>query len=156
MVVERLRKQDIFQLLRPEQVNQLSEASKVETLRPGAIIYSRGEKADRFYIVLKGHVSLRLPEESTGLSVVIDEVTEGQMFGGCISASMDTYALNAHCTVESEILVISVSALLAIMDEDPRTGYSIQSRISEVYFKRYIEVMAKLQKIVMNIPVEPS
>ena len=51
---------------------------------------------------------------------------------------------------------ISVSALSAIMDGDPRIGYIIQSRVSEIYFKRYVETMEKLQAIVMNIPVAPA
>ena len=52
--------------------------------------------------------------------------------------------------------MISVSGLRAIMDGDPRIGYIIQSGISRIYFKRYIETMEKLQAIVMNIPVEPA
>ena len=156
MVVERLKKQQIFQLLRPEQVDLLSEASKVTKFRTGEMVYRKGERADRFYIVLKGQVSLRLPARTAGLSVLIDELTEGDLFGGCVPTVLDAYSLNAQCTEESEILVISVSALEAIMDGDPRIGYIIQSGISGIYFKRYIETMEKLQAIVMNIPVAPA
>jgi CRP-like cAMP-binding protein len=156
MAVEKLKKQDIFRLLRPEQVHRLSEASETVTFKPGEMVYRRGERADRFYIVLKGHVSLRLPAKGGHLSVLIDELTEGEMFGGCISVHLGTYTLNAQCMEESEILVISVSALRAVMDEDPHIGYVIQSGISRIYFERYIEVMEKLQAIVMNIPVEPA
>ena len=154
MVVERLKKQEIFQLLRPEQVDLLSEASKVTKFKAGEMVYRKGEKADRFYIVLKGQVSLRLPLKTAGLSVLIDELTEGDLFGGCVSGDLDAYSLNAQCTEESEILMISVSALTAIMEGDPRIGYIVQSRISRIYFKRYIETMEKLQAIVMNIPIE--
>ena len=156
MAVDKLKKQDIFQLLRPEQVNILSEASKAVKFEAGEMIYSRGANADRFYIVLKGQVSLRLPAKKVGLSVLIDELTEGDLFGGCVSTSLDAYTLNALCMEESEILVISVSALRAIMDGDSRMGYIIQSGISKIYFKRYIETMEKLQAIVMNIPMAPA
>jgi len=155
MAVDKLKKQDIFQLLRPDQVNSLSEASKAAKFKAGDMIYTRGSQADRFYIVLDGQVSLRLPGRTAGLSVLIDELTKGDMFGGCISTALDVYILNAQCMVESEILVISVSALRAIMDEDPRIGYVIQSGISKIYFRRYIETMEKLQAIITNIPVEP-
>ena len=155
MAIDRLKKQDIFQLLRPDQVNLLSEASKVTKFKAGDMIYARGTPAERFYIVLGGQVSLRLPGKIAGLSVLIDELTKGDMFGGCISTALDVYALNAQCMAESEILEISISALRAIMDEDPRTGYAIQSGISGIYFRRYIETMEKLQAIITNIPVEP-
>ena len=155
MAVEKLKKQDIFELLRPEQVNLLSEAAETVKFQAGEMIYARGAKATRFYIVLKGQVSLRLPGRTAGVSVLIDELTEGDMFGGCISTALDAYVLNAQCTEESEVLVLDVSTLKAIMDEDPRIGYVIQSRISKIYFKRYIEIMERLQAIVMNIPMEP-
>lgn len=156
MVVERLKRQEIFRFLRPEQINLLSEASKVAKFKAGEMVYRQGERADRFYIVLKGHVSLRLPAKATGLGVLIDELTEGDLFGGCVSAALDAYSLNAQCMEESDILMISVSALRAIMDGDPRIGYIIQSEISRIYFKRYIETMEKLQAIVMNVPMEPA
>jgi CRP-like cAMP-binding protein len=156
MVVERLKRQEIFQFLRPEQVDLLSEASKVTKFEAGEMVYRQGERADRFYIVIKGQVSLRLPAQTAGLSVLIDELTEGDLFGGCVSTALDAYSLNAQCMEESEILVISVSALRTIMDRDPRIGYSIQSVISKIYFMRYIETMKKLQTIVMNIPMESA
>ena len=155
MAVEKLKRQDIFQLLRPDQVNRLSEASKAAKFQAGDMVYTRGTQADRFYIVLDGHVSLRLPGRIAGLSVPIDELTKGDMFGGCISTAMNVYILNAQCTEASELLMVSVSALRGIMDEDPRIGYVIQSGISEIYFRRYIETMEKLQAIITNIPMEP-
>ena len=156
MVLERLKKQEIFQFLRPEQINLLSETSKVTKFKAGEMVHRQGEKADCCYVVLKGQVSLRLPAKTPGVSVLIDELTEGDLFGGCVSTALDAYSLNAQCIEESEILVISVSALRAIMDRDPRMGYIIQSGISKIYFKRYIQTMEKLQAIVMNIPVEPA
>ena len=46
------------------------------------------------------------------------------------------------------------SVLKKLLEDDPRMGYAIQSKISEVYFKRYLDAMRKLQAIVMNIPFE--
>jgi len=33
-------------------------------------------------------------------------------------------------------------------------GYAIQTLVSRVYFKRYIDTMRKLQSIVQSIPLE--
>ena len=90
------------------------------------------------------------------LDMAFTQLGEGNMFGGCVSTALDAYSLDAQCADDSEILVLTVSALKAVMDEDPRIGYTIQSRISEIYFRRYIETMEKLQAIVMNIPAEPA
>jgi CRP-like cAMP-binding protein len=153
MAVERLEKQEIFKHLRPDQMARLSDAAQVMPFKDGKTVYHRGAKANNFYIVLKGQVALRLPGKG-GMNVLIDQLGEGNMFGGCVSAAMDSYALTAICTEESEILRIEAAALKNLMDEEPRMGYMIQSQISQIYFKRYIETMEKLQAIVLNIPLE--
>ncbi len=151
MPAEKLTKQEIFRHLRPDQLDRLSSSARVLKLPAGRMIYSQGSKADNFHIVLKGQVALRIPGQHD-LNLIIDELFEGDLFGGCISTALDTYSLDAQCVDDSEILVLESAALKRLMDEDPRTGYVIQSRISEIYFKRYIATMEKLQAIVMGVP----
>jgi len=76
------------------------------------------------------------------------------MFGSCVSFAIDSYALTAQCTEDTELLKFGSNLLKGLMDEEPLMGYAIQSEISQIYFKRYIETMKKLQAIVMNIPIE--
>ncbi len=76
------------------------------------------------------------------------------MFGSCISFAMETYSLTAQCTEDCQLLKVATSALKDLLDGDPRMGYAVQSRISEIYFTRYIDTMKKLQAIVMNIPLD--
>ncbi len=155
MAVTSLTKQEIFKYLRPDQVRALSDSSEVIGLRAGDDVYYRGAKADYFYIVLEGQVALRLPGQA-GINVVIDQLTPGAMFGSCISFAIDSYALNAQCVEDTELLKIRADALKGLMDNEPQMGYSIQSQISKIYFKRYIDTMNKLQAIVMNMPVETA
>jgi CRP-like cAMP-binding protein len=109
--------------------------------------------ADHFYTVLEGNVTLRLPGKS-GVSIVIDELTEGEMFGSCVCFSRDSYTLTAQSATDSILLKIESAALKELMDEDPRLGYALQSRISALYFERYIDTTQKLQAIVMNLPIQ--
>jgi len=150
---ERLASQDIFSLLRPEQVDAISNVSETMRYSAGGTVYSHGEKADYIYVVLEGEVTLRLPGRG-GVSVPIDEVTPGGMFGACMCFDMNTYSTTAQCTQESRLLKINALALRDLMDEDNRMGSVIQRRMSGVYFKRYVETMRKLQSIVMNLPLE--
>ena len=145
--------QEVFEFLRPEQVNAISEASTTISCSAGEMVYEKGTKADHFFAILKGGVSLRLPGNG-GVSVAIDELTTGAMFGSCVCFYRDSYALTAQCTEDSEILKIEGATLKALMDEDLVMGYSLQTRISEIYFQRYVEAMRKLQVIVMNIPIQ--
>ncbi|MBI4677191.1 MAG: Crp/Fnr family transcriptional regulator [Elusimicrobia bacterium] len=152
MAVEKLDKQEILGFLRPEQVDRLSKVAEVVKFKAGDTVYPRGAKANYFYIVLEGQVALRLPGKE-GVGLTIDDLSGGAMFGGCVSFAMDAYTLTAQCMRDSKLLKIKSSVLKGLMDEDPRMGYLIQSKISEIYFKRYAETMQKLQAIVMNMPL---
>ena len=153
MQTAQLESHEIFQLLRSEQVNALSSAAVEVSLKAGDTIFHRGEKADDFYVVLEGQVALRMLRPD-GMSVLIDEVTGGAIFGSCLCFQIDTYTLTAQCTEDSRILKIKAAALKKLMDDDLVMGYAIQTIISRVYFKRYIETMRKLQSIVQSIPLE--
>ena len=152
-MAERLTAQKVFEFLRPEQVHAISEVSEEISCSAGDIVYTMGAKADHFYSVLKGEVALRLPGKS-GVNIIIDQLTEGAMFGSCVCFDRDSYALTAQCTEDSELLKIDSAVLKSLMDEDLVMGSGVQSRISEIYFNRYIETMKKLQAIVKNIPIE--
>ena len=97
--------QEVFEFLRPEQVNALSDASEKISYVAGDTVYKMGAKADRLFTVLKGEVALRLPGEG-GVSIVIDQLTKGAMFGSCMCFNRDSYALTAQCTQDSELLRI--------------------------------------------------
>jgi CRP-like cAMP-binding protein len=150
---ERLESQDIFSLLRPEQINLISDASEVIRYSEGATVYSQGEKADHIYVVLKGEVTLWLPGKG-GVSVPIDHITAGAMFGAGMCFEMETYSTTARCTSESRLMKINAIMFRDLMDDDNRMGCVIQRRMASVYFNRYVETMRKLQSIVMNLPVE--
>ena len=155
MADERLSSEEIFGFLRAEQVNALSEAADRIELKGGQKIYEAGWSATHFFVVLKGTVALRLPGRE-GVSILIDQLGPCSMFGSCVSFAMKVYTLNAVCSEDCELLRVSASALRELLDGDPRMGYAVQSRISEIYFRRYVETMKKLQAIVMNIPLDKS
>jgi CRP-like cAMP-binding protein len=144
MAIARLERQHIFDFLRPEEVDALSNAAQVVQLKANDEVYRQGDEAQYFFIVLSGEVALLLPARD-GVSILIDELAEGAMFGTCVSLMLDTYRCSAQCTKDSELLKIRAAALKDLLDDDPHMGYAIQSKISQIYFKRYLETMRKLQ-----------
>jgi len=154
-MADRLIAHDVFGFLRPEQVNAISEAAEKVSLSAGDLVYERGASADHLYTVLEGEVALRLPVES-GVSIVIDELTQGEMFGSCVCLAMDSYALSAQCVTDTVLLKIESGTLKKLMDEDLKMGYALQTKISALYFRRYIDTALKLQSVVMNLPIRPG
>jgi len=148
-----LTAREVFGFLLPEQVNAISEAARRITCKVGDTIYNKGDKAEFFFIVLDGEITLRLPGKG-GVNLVIDQLRQGAVFGGCIGYPREAYSLTAQCSEDSQLLRIENSVLKNLMERDPKMGYHLQGYISNAYFSRYIDTMQKLQAIVMNIPVE--
>jgi len=139
-----LEKQNVFGFMTPEQINALSDASEVIEKQAGDMVYEQGEQTEYFYVVLSGAVALRLPENGSG-SILIDEIEPGSMFGSCISLAFGSYFCTAQCTKGAELLRVNTAVLKKILDRDCCLGYAIQSRISQIYFERYMKTMKKLQ-----------
>lgn len=147
---DRLKGIDLFSYLRAEQVDKISSASEVIFLKAGEKVYTGGDKATHFFIILTGKVYL-LFEIKEHKIVPIDELTEGVMFGSCACFNMPNYFLTAKSATDSEILKIEIEVLKRIMTDDCHVGFSIQRRISEIYFKRYINSLKNLQEVVLDL-----
>lgn len=144
---------DVFQLLRPDQVSAISETAEEVSLKVGETVFRRGDGADYFFVVLEGQVALRLPSKE-GLSLLIDEVGRGTIFGSCICFQIDSYTLTAQCTEDSRLLKVRAATLKKLLDDDPVLGYAVQTLVSRVYFKRYLDTAQKLQAILRTMPIE--
>jgi len=153
MSTEQLIGHEVFSFLRPEQVNTISDSAELVECAAGDTVYYKGAPANFLFVVLEGQVALRLPGRS-GLSILIDQPGPGALFGSCVCFDLQEYSLTAQCTEPSRLLKIDASVLKELMDEDLVMGYAIQTRISRVYFNRYVDTMKKLQGIVSNIPVD--
>ena len=146
-----LSSEQIFQFLRSEQIDMLSNASSSFLCKAGDTIYRKGMETVHVFRVIKGEVVLLLPQK--GNQIVIDQIGPGAIFGSSLSFVSKQYFLTARCTTDSEILKINAAVLKEILDAEPRVGYAIQSTISETYFTRYIQTMNKLQNAFSLIPI---
>jgi len=146
----KLRDKELFSYLRPDQIEQISDASEVVSRQKGEYVYEQGKHAQFCYIVLKGSVELSYPIKDD-VSVKIDQIQERGLFGSIAYQEITSYHLNAKCSEDSDLLRIDSKILKVLMDEDPVMGYAIQSRISAIYFLRYIHAMKNLKSLVMDI-----
>ena len=155
MVIEKLQHHELFGLLTPKEVERLSNASGVVKLAKGERVYAEGIPASHLFVLLKGRVELRRPAEGE-LSFVVDEVIEGGVFGVSSLTGGERYLLNAECVEDSEVLKVESEALRHILDENPAIGYALQRRISQTFFKRYMEAMERLRSVLLMIPTGPT
>jgi CRP-like cAMP-binding protein len=146
-MIEVLTAQDVFGFLRPDQVHAISEASQRVSYVAGHTVYTEGATAKHFFTILDGTVELYLRGKA-GERILIDQLTRGAMFGSCICFYRDSYALTALCTRDCELLRVENAVLKDLMDKDLVMGYALQTRISQVYFNRYVHTMRQLRECI--------
>ncbi len=150
-----LEANDVFRFLRPDQVRRLSDSAETVRLPMGEFVYHRGATAAHLYVVLAGQVALRLPVRE-GMSVLVDDLGPGAIFGSCVCLDLPTYSVSAQCLERSELLRIDAGLLKRLMEDDLPMGYALQTEISKTYFNRYLDAMRKLQAVVLNLPLEST
>jgi signal-transduction protein with cAMP-binding, CBS, and nucleotidyltransferase domain len=154
MDVEKLQGQDLFALLTPKEVEVLSNACGVVSLKKGERVYSVGFPASHLFVLLKGRVELRRPTKG-GLSLLVDDIPEGGVFGVSSLTKGERYLLNAQCVEDSDVLKVESSTLRGLLDQNPAAGYAIERRICQIFFKRYVDAMERLQGVAQAVPLGP-
>ena len=152
MTVEKLERCELFALLNPKEMERVSNASGYMKLKEGERVYSEGLPATHLFIVLKGRVALRRPTKG-GMSLLVDDLLPGDIFGVSSLVRTDRYLLNAECVEDSELLKVEGAALRDVLDENPVVAYAIQRRISQIFFKRYVDAMERLETIARAMPI---
>ena len=155
MVIEKLQNQELFGLLTPKEVERLSNASGIAKHKKGEKIYSEGIPASHLFVLLKGRVELRRPTKG-GLSFLVDDIQEGGVFGVSSLTGGERYLLNAECVEDSEVLKVESRVLRAIFEDNSAAGYATQSRVSLIFFKRYVDAMERLRMVVQAVPMGPT
>lgn len=152
MVVEKLKSHELFGLLSPKDIEILSAASGVMKLKEGERVYSDGTPASHVFVLLKGRIELRRPTKG-GISFLVDDLMAGSLFGISSLTGIERYILNAECVEDSEVLKLEVRAFNKILDAEPIVGLAIYRHISQVFFKRYVDTMGRLQAVLEPVPV---
>jgi len=144
MAIEKLERHELFELLNPKEMETLSAASGVVTLKKGEKVYSEGLPASHFFVLLKGRVELRRPTKG-GLGLPVEDLLKGSIFGVSCLTGTERYLLNAECMEDSEVLKVEGLVLRQILDQNPVVGYAIQRRVSQIFFRRYVYAMERLE-----------
>jgi len=151
MPIEKLQKHELFGLLSPNEIDRLSAVSGVVKLKEGDKVCSEGVPASHLFVLIKGRVELKKPTRE-GPNILVDDLMAGSIFGVSSLMGAERYLLNAECTEDSEVLKIENRVLSQILDENPVVGYAMQRRVAQIVFRRYLNSIERLQKIIQAIP----
>jgi CRP/FNR family cyclic AMP-dependent transcriptional regulator len=110
---------------------------------PGQYLFREGEPADRFYVVREGRIALEVYAPAKG-AIVIDTAGPGEIVGVSWLFPPYRWELDARATGDVRAVALDGSCLRSKCEENPRLGYALMKRLSEVDHRRRQSVQARL------------
>lgn len=107
----------LFSELQPAQIEQLAVGTKLLDVPRGTTLFSRGDRAHGFYLLLEGQVKLGVISPQ-GDEKVIGLIQAGQSFGEAVLFLERSFPIYGQVTVDSKILLITRDAIFDILDND--------------------------------------
>jgi CRP-like cAMP-binding protein len=152
MALEKLEKHELFGLLNESELAELANAAGVMKLAEGELACREGNTAGHFFVLLKGRVELTKPNPE-GPSHLVDDLLPGSVFGVSSVMNERRYFLDGVCVEDSEVLKIEGRALRRVLDMNPTVGYAMQRRLSQIFFKRFVDAMERAQEVRQTAPM---
>lgn len=117
LISNRLAEFYMFSELQPDQIAQLTDGTKVVEVPRGVTLFSRGDRAHGFYILIEGQVKLGVVSPQ-GDEKIISLIQPGQSFGEAVLFLERSFPIYAQTTAESKVLLIARDAIFDILDND--------------------------------------
>ncbi|WP_163328870.1 Crp/Fnr family transcriptional regulator [Desulfurobacterium thermolithotrophum] len=141
-MIEVLKKVKLLSGLSEKQLKKLEEISILKKYTKGKIIFNPSQKAEGFYILLKGKV--KIYKTKKGKEQILRIFSSPVFFGEAAGFTGENFPVWAETLEDSEILFISRKQFLELMREDPEIAIKLLTIMSKrlIYLTNLIESLS--------------
>jgi len=143
----------LFSNFSVDKVHQISGFSERRKFRKDERVFDHGDKASHVFVLLQGSVFLHLPAKPEEFRIIISKVEVGDLFGMSSLLGAERYTMEAKCIEASDVLMIDAKKFRNLLETDSAVGYGVMNEVAITYLSRYMEILARLQGIVTQIPL---
>lgn len=136
-----LPKSDIFKDLRQEAVSDISDVAVEENRKKGEKLFSAGDPATCFYILVEGKVGLIIGEGATS-HYTVNRI--GESFGWSSVVGNDCYSAGAECLAPTKVMKIARKDLETVFDAHARSGRVFYRSLAKAMGQRWLDVHGSL------------
>lgn len=141
IIIEKLRKLNLFKMLSDSEIEQLAEISSVKHLTRDNILFYEGEEPEYFYLMLEGHLKL-YKIDLKGHEIVIHYFTQPSFIAEMASLENIKFPATAIATRdEVEVLLIDKEKFSKILQADAQFSF---------HFIKSITMKVKHLELVIN------
>lgn len=125
-----LNKISLFNSLTPDELKEIHPYIIKVSVKKKDVIFSEGDPSEWFYIVLNGKVKItKLSQE--GKEIILEIIAPTDFFGGLAVIKGFPYPANAIAMEDTELLKISRSNLMRILDRFPGLMYCMALQLGD-------------------------
>ena len=132
-----LKMGDFIMGMGKEFATEAMDISEKLSLNEGEIIFSTGETADYFYVLLKGQVQLSLGDSGP---VVYQVRQPGEIIGWSCLVGRETYSASAECLESTELLRFDRESFLESLSKNPASEALLFKRLATMLGNRLLEL----------------
>ncbi len=141
---EILKRMDIFEFLKPEELKDIAELAKFEEFEQGDLIFKEGERAEKIYMVLEGRVSIEI-EIYPGKRVSVYTLAKSKFFGYPSLLRTRKFTTYARCLDKVKVVSIVADELVnKIFKKDYHRGYLMMKRNAELIAQKLSDTRMQL------------
>lgn len=132
-----------FGELSAENRELISGCGKHGVFKPGEYLMREGTEADRFYLIQSGLVSIEIHKPAGG-AAVIQTATDGDVVGVAWLFDPPRWNFDVRATEITRVLQFDTQCLKKKCDDDPRFGYLIMEKFSQLLMERLHSTRVRL------------
>ncbi len=127
-------------------LRQIAQACSTRTYQANELCFSEGEKAENFYLLLRGKISLerQLPLAWLHRVATIHTLGEKEVFGWSALVETSVLTASARCLESSEVIYIKGKELLDILERNSRASYLVMKRLAAIVASRLTDTSKQL------------
>ena len=132
-----LPKSDMFKDLRQEAVHDISQIAVEETHPREAVLFSTGEPATHFYLLVEGKVALTVGDRASAHYTI---TRIGESFGWSSVVGRDAYSATAACLAPTKVMKIDRAKLERVFDAHARSGRIFYKGLARAMGERWLDL----------------
>ncbi len=148
---EDLRKINILSELTDPMLKKIQPMVHLHLYGDRAVIFKEGQKAEHFYMLLKGKLLLEA-EVSDTIMISLGAIKPGYSFGWSALLGAPSHTSYAICNEPCEVLSIPGDRFRHLLNEDHTLGFRIMESVSKILKNRLERRKSQFLKVMSKHP----
>jgi CRP-like cAMP-binding protein len=134
-IKSRIAESELFAGLAVGFIEFLAAHATVRQVRKNEALFQYGDRADYFYLVSSGHISVEVAAIA-GPELELQDLGPGAIVGWSWLIPPHRWNFNARAKSAAEVIEFDGKAVLARCEENPRFGYELLKRFATLMSER--------------------